>query len=106
MTELKDLSIVQLQRAIQIKLQIEKLQSQLDLIQGGEAPSPAQVKAPAPTKRKYRMTAAHRRKLVKALARARAIRWAKIKGRGTAKADNLRRRASKQQRAVAQQRQW
>ncbi|HZM01670.1 MAG TPA: hypothetical protein VFC44_01490 [Candidatus Saccharimonadales bacterium] len=86
MPNLKDLTIAQLQRAIDIKLQIEKLQGQLDSIQGGEAPSPAQVEAPAPAKRKYRMTAAHRRKLIKTLAKARAIRWAKIKGT-TANAD-------------------
>ena len=48
MPNIKDLSIVQLQRAIDIKLQIEKLQAQLDSIEGGEAPSPAKVKAPAP----------------------------------------------------------
>src|ERR1022692_3271781 len=83
---IKDLSIVQLQRAIDIKQQIEKLQSQLDSFEGGEAPSPASVKAPGPAKRKYHMTAAHRRKLIKTLARARAIRWAKIKGKNAVKA--------------------
>ena len=86
MPNLKDLTTAQLQRAIDIKLQIEKLQAQLDLIQGGEALSQAKVEAPAPAKRKYHMTAAHRRKLIKTLARARAIRWAKVKGKAAVKA--------------------
>ena len=38
------------------------------------------MQARAPTKRKYHMTAAHKRKLVKALAKARKIRWAGVKG--------------------------
>ena len=41
MTNLKDLTTVQIQRIIDIKLQIETLQSQLDSIAGDEAPSPA-----------------------------------------------------------------
>jgi len=88
MPNIKDLTVAQLQRAIEIKEQIEKLQAQLNSIAGGggKTPSPAQIKAPSPTKRKYRMTAAHRRKLIKTLARARAIRWAKIKGKDAVKA--------------------
>ncbi len=100
MTNLKDLTTVQIQRIIDIKLQIETLQSQLDSIAGDEAPSPARVKAPAPTKRKYHMTAAHRRKLIKTLARARAIRWAKIKGKGRAKADKPAKKRRKVSAAV------
>jgi len=85
MTNLADLTTSQLLRILAIKEQIEALQSQIDSIAagGGEIPSPAAVEAPAPAKRKYHMTAAHRRKLVKALARARKIRMAKIKGEGT-----------------------
>ncbi|HZM03785.1 MAG TPA: hypothetical protein VFC44_12305 [Candidatus Saccharimonadales bacterium] len=79
MTSLKDLSIVQLQRAIEIKEKIEALQNQLESIEGGETPILAQVEAPDPVKRKYHMTSAHKQKLVKALAKARAARWAKAK---------------------------
>ena len=100
MPNLKDLTVVQLQRAIDIKLQIEKLQAKLDSIEGGESPSPATVKAPAPAKRKYHMTAAHKRKLIKTLARARAIRWAKIKGNGKAKADKPAKKKRKVSAAV------
>ncbi|MGO8701250.1 MAG: hypothetical protein ACLQVY_26475 [Limisphaerales bacterium] len=82
MTDLKSLTISQLRRIIAIKEQIEALQRQVDSIaaRGGEIPFPAAVETPAPAKRKYHMTAAHKRKLIKALARARQIRLAKIKG--------------------------
>lgn len=78
MTKLKDLSIVQLQRIIKIKEQIEALQNQLDSIEGGKASTPAGAEAP----RKYRMSAGRRRKLLKTLAKARKMRWAKNKGKG------------------------
>ena len=92
MTKLNDLTTNQLRGILAIKEQIEALQGQVDSIiaGGGEIPIPsARVEATAPAKRKYRMTAAHKHKLIKALARARAIRWAKIKGTGAAKADKL-----------------
>ena len=73
----------QLRQLIAIKEQIETLQTQLDSIAGGEVPSPSTGETPAPAKRKYHMSAAHRRKLIKALARARKIRWAKAKGTKT-----------------------
>jgi hypothetical protein len=80
MTTIADLTTGQLQRIIAVKEQIEALQSQIDSIAGGgEVPSPPPGEAPTPAKRKYHMTAAHRRKLIKALARARKIRWAKAK---------------------------
>jgi phage protein D len=81
MTNIADLTTGQLLRIIAIKEQIEVLQSQIDSIagDGGEIPSPAAVEAHAPAKRKYHMTAAHRRKLIKALAKARRIRAAKLK---------------------------
>lgn len=87
MPNIKDLTVAQLQRAIDIKEQIEKLQNQLDSIDGGEAPSKARVEATGPVKRRYHMTVVHRRKLIKALARARVIRWGKVKGKGAAKAE-------------------
>jgi hypothetical protein len=80
MTNLTDLTTSQLQQIIAIKEEIEKLQSQLESIAGGgEVPTPFTEEAPALAKRKYHMTAAHRRKLIKALARARKIRSAKLK---------------------------
>ena len=100
MTNLKDLTVVQIQRIIDIKEQIEVLQNQLDSIEASEGPSPGAVQASAPAKRKYHMTAAHKRKLVKALARARAIRWAKMKGRGPAKADEPAKKKRKVSAAV------
>jgi len=79
MTKLTDLTTSQLNHIVAIKEQIEALQAQMDSITGGgEIPIPF-TEAPAPTRRKYHMTAAHRRKLVKALAKARKIRSAKLK---------------------------
>jgi acetoin utilization deacetylase AcuC-like enzyme len=86
MTKLIDLTTTQLQRAIDIKQQIETLQNELDLIEGGETPSKAQIEAPAPAKRQYHMSPTHKRELIKRLAEARAMRSAKIKGKA-AKAD-------------------
>jgi hypothetical protein len=82
MTKLTDLTTSQLNHIIAIKEQIEALQAQMDSITagGGEIPIPF-TEAPAPTRRKYHMTAAHKRKLIKALARARKIRWAKASKR-------------------------
>ena|SRR5580692_4001667 len=75
---LTSLTTVQLHRIIAIKIRIEKLQSRLESIAGGgEVPTPATREAAVPTKRKYHMTAAHRLKVIKALANARNIRWAK-----------------------------
>jgi len=79
MTKLTDLTTSQLNHIIAIKEQIEALQAQMDSITGGgEIPIPF-TEAPAPTRRKYHMTAAHKRKLIKALAKARKIRSAKLK---------------------------
>ena len=81
-TNLRDLTTSQLHRIIAIKEQIEALQGQIESIVagggGGGIPIPSAEEAPVPAKRK--LSAAHRRKLVKALAKARKIRWAKIKG--------------------------
>ena len=79
-TNLKDLTASQLRRIIAVKEQIAALQSRLQSIVGGngEIPIPSPVAAPVPVKRK--LSAAHRRKLIKALAKARKIRWAKLQG--------------------------
>ena len=74
-----ELTSSQLKSIVAIKEQIETLQSELDsIVGGGEVPSSLTEEAPTPAKRK--LSAAHRRKLVKALAKARKIRWAKIQG--------------------------
>ena len=89
MTKLNDLTTSQIQSIIAIKEQIEELQSQIDSIAAGGGGNPAlsAVEAPVPAKRKYHITAAHKRKLIKALARARKARWAKYRGEGKAKAE-------------------
>ena len=88
MTNINSLTTTKLRQILAIKEQIESLQSQLDSIApGGEVPTPFNAlaeEAPTPAKRKYRMSAAHRRKLVKALAKARKIRWANAKAQQAA----------------------
>ena len=80
-TSLRDLTTSQLNRIIVIKEKIEALQGQIESIVAGgggsEIPFPSAAEAPVPAKRE--LSAAHRRKLVKALAKARKIRWAKSK---------------------------
>ena len=82
MTNLRDLTTSQLRGIIAIREQIEALQGQIDSIVAGggsrEISMPFSAAAPVPAKRK--LSAAHRRKLIKALAKPRKIRWAKIKG--------------------------
>jgi hypothetical protein len=82
MKTLSDLSVADLRRAIVIKEQIESLEGQLEAIageaDGGAARPPPEAAAPAKSP-KRRLSAAHRRKLIKALAKARKIRWAKAK---------------------------
>ncbi len=75
MTNLTDLTTIQLNSIIAIKEQIEALQGQIDSIAagGGEIPIPM-----AGTKRRRRMSAAARAKMA-AAARA---RWAKAKAEG------------------------
>jgi len=80
MTNITNLTTSQLRQVLALKEQIEALQNQIDSIAGGEVPSPSTEDAPTPGKRKYHMSAAHKRKLIKALAKARKIRWAKAKG--------------------------
>ena len=86
MKSLSDLSVADLRRVLALKGQIESLEGQLEAIGGessADAASPAEP--PVPVKRsKRRLSAAHRRKLIKALAKARKIRWAKATGTDTA----------------------
>jgi hypothetical protein len=80
MVLLRNLTVEQLRKLLAIREQIEALQGQLDLIVAGsgEVPIPFAEEASVPAKRK--LSAAHRRKLVKALAKARKMRWARVKG--------------------------
>jgi hypothetical protein len=101
MTTLSSLTTAQLQRILSIKERIEVLQGEIDSIAGGgEVPTPSPGEAPAPAKRKYHMTAAHRRKLIKALAKARKIRLANLKGaKATPEPAKKRRKMSAEGRA-------
>ena len=78
MKSLSDYSIVQLRSVIAVREKLASLQGELDALTGGVTVDPP-TGDHTPSKRKYRMTAAHKRKLVKALARARKIRWANAK---------------------------
>jgi hypothetical protein len=82
MTTLKDLTTAQLQRIIDIKQQIETLQSQLDSIAGRSGRGPGRPKG------KRRMSAAGRR----AIAKAARKRWAKYRGKAGKKAKPARKR--------------
>jgi hypothetical protein len=82
MKSLSELSVADLRRVIALKEQIESLEGQLEAIAGESSADAASTsEAPAPAKRaKRRLSATHRRKLIKALARARKMRWAKATG--------------------------
>ena len=80
MTNLKDLTTNQLKDIIAIKEKIEALQREIESITvdgGGGIRIPPNEEAATPGKRK--LSPAHRRKLIKALAKARAIRSANLK---------------------------
>ena len=91
MKSFSELSVTDLRRVIALKEQIEALEGQLGALVG-EAGEASPTEAPAPVKRaKRRLSAAHRRKLIKALARARKIRWARAKATGLNPAPKKRR---------------
>ena len=93
MKSLSDISVADLRRVIALKEQIESLEGRLGAIAGETGVGAASAtEAPALTKPpKRRLSAAHRRKLIKALAKARKIRWAKAKAAGTNAAPKRRR---------------
>ncbi len=93
MKSISDLSVADLLRVIALKEQIESLEGQLEALAGQSSTATAgPAEAPAPAKgAKRRLSAAHRRKLIKSLARAREMRWAKAKGTGTDAAPQKRR---------------
>ena len=80
MTNLVNLTTTQLRRIVAIKEEIEALQGQIDSIAGrnGDTQMPSPAEAPVPAKRK--LSAAHKRKLINALAKTRKMRWAKMQG--------------------------
>jgi hypothetical protein len=102
MKSLSHLSVADLRRVIALKEQIESLKGQLEAIAektGGDAGT---AEAPALAKRaKRRLSAAHRRKLIKALARARKMRWAKAKTTGTDAAPKKRRMSAAGRAAIS-----
>ena len=101
MKSFSELSVTDLRRAIALKEQIEALEVQLGVLIG-EAGEASPSEAPAPVKRaKRRLSAAHRRKLIKALARARKIRWAKAKATGTNPAPKKRRMSAAGRAAIS-----
>ena len=86
MKSLSDLSVADLRRVIALKEQIEALEGQLEAIAENTAGHVGTAEAPALAKpAKRRLSPAHRRKLIKALARARKMRWAKATGTNAAK---------------------
>ncbi len=100
MKSLSDLSVADLRRVIALKEQIESLEGQLEAI-AGESSADAAV-APVPAKRiKRRLSAAHRRKLIKALARARKMRWAKAQASATDAAPKKRRMSAAGRAAIS-----
>ena len=106
MTNLKDLTTNQLQRILEIKEQIEGLQTELDSIatDGGEIPVPF-LKA-GKRQRKNRMSKAGRA----AIAAAARARWAKYNGKAALKPAGKKRRkmsaAAKAKMAAAARERW
>jgi len=74
MTDLHTLSVAQLHQVVAIKEKIEALQSELDAIVSGAAPS-TEEPAPANGRRKRHMSAASRARIAAAQQR----RWAKVR---------------------------
>jgi hypothetical protein len=105
MKSLSDYSLVELRWVIALKEKIEALQGELDAITGEVAVSNSAA-APVPAKRKYHMSAAHKRKLIKALAKARKIRWAKAKAAKPVKKDRRSSPATRAKLRAAAKARW
>jgi hypothetical protein len=76
MSNIKDLTVAQLKRAVEIREEIESLQAQLAAIGGASDGEPAEAKAAKPGRRgKRRMSAAGRARI----AAAAKARWAKFR---------------------------
>jgi len=94
MKSLSDYSASDLRRVIALKEQIGVLQAQIEELTGEAGGDRAAFETGAPVPAKRRLSASHRRKLVKALAKARKVRWAKARAAGTASSPKKRRRMS------------
>ena len=100
MTPLQDLTVEQLRKLVAIREQIETLQSEIDLIAGGESPAPT-----APLKRRGR----RKKSRFQADRITVAARWAKVKAK-RAEAEPKKRRkmsaAAKAKMAAAAKARW
>jgi hypothetical protein len=103
MKSLSDLSVAELRRIIAFKEQIESLESQIDAIAGKASVDGTNLtESLSPGKpAKRRLSAAHRRKLVKALARARKVRWANAKAAASNAAPKKRRMSAAGRAAIS-----
>jgi len=81
-TPLRDLTIGQLRKLLAVREQIESLQGQIEAIAAGGVEIPVPFAKEPTVLAKRRLSAAHRRKLVKALAKARKMRWARASVKG------------------------
>jgi len=100
MKSLFDYSASELKRVIALKEQIEVLEGQIEELIGEAASDSAAVATEVPAPAKRRLSASHRRKLLKALAKARKVRWAKAKAAGIAPSLKKRRHMSAAGRAA------
>jgi hypothetical protein len=97
---LSDYSASELRRAIALKEQIEALQDQIQELTGEAASDDSAIATETPAPARRRLSASHPRKLVKALAKARNIRWAKVNAAGSAASPKKRRHMSAEGRAA------
>jgi hypothetical protein len=100
---LSDISVADLRRVIALKVQIESLKGQIGAIAGDDGVGAASTsEAPVATRPpKRQISAAHRRKLIKALTKARQARWAKAKAAGANAAPKKRRMSAAGRAAIS-----
>jgi hypothetical protein len=96
MKSLSDFSANELRQVIAIKEQLETLHGQLEALTGETGEIRTEALVPA----RRTLSPAHRRKLVKILAKARKARWAKAKAAGAVPTPKKRRRVSAAGRAA------
>ena len=103
MKSLGELSVADLRQVIALKEQIQSLEGQIEAIAGEAGVGAAcTTEAPALAKPpKRRLSAAHRRKLTKALAKARRVRWAKAETTGASPAPRKRRMSAAGRAAIS-----
>jgi uncharacterized protein YceH (UPF0502 family) len=84
MSNIQTLTVAQLREVVAIKEQIEKLQSELESLVGGDGAAPVVRKGRGPGRPKKRHMSASARAAIGAAQRA---RWAKFKRKSSPKAD-------------------